>query len=203
MLPFLRGRMTLLDAVLLVGTATVGFGLFEMSHRTLFKGWIWLIDQGVPNVETWSTKQAIATCSDITVFLIPMLAPWTLLLIALRVRAPRRSWRRIWRQPGMAACLAAVFGWCWSLVALLLATDVGYVARSRRVITAEEWAQKYLGDEVFMYVGLAVAAAWLVQYFSGRWRRPVDWIDVMGRVVGVLWIVIGLLWTLHEYLEFV
>jgi len=71
----------------------------------------------------------------LTVFLIPVVAPSTFLPIALRMRSPRPSWRRIWRQPGMAACLAAVFGWCWTVVALLLAMDVGYVARSRRTIT--------------------------------------------------------------------
>ena len=103
----------------------------------------------------------------------------------------------------MAACLAAIFGWLWTFVALLLAMNVGSVARSRRNITPEDWAQKFLGDEVFMYVGLAVGVTWLVQYTSGRWRKPTDWIDVMGRIVGVLWIVIGLVWTLHEYIEFV
>jgi len=84
---------------------------------------------------------------------------------------------------------------------LVLALDVGYVAQTRRSITLVEWAQKYLSDEVFKYVGLAVAATWIVLFFSGRWRRSADWIDRMGRVVGVLWIVIGLVWTLHEYLE--
>jgi uncharacterized membrane protein YcjF (UPF0283 family) len=81
--------------------------------------------------------------------------------------------------------------------------NVGNVALSRRAITPAQWAQKYLSDEVFMYVGLAVASVWIVQYMSGRWRRSADWIDLMGRVVGVLWIVIGLVWILHEYIEFV
>ena len=89
------------------------------------------------------------------------------------------------------------------VVPLLLAMNVGRVARSRRSITLEEWANKYLGDELFMYVGAAVGATWLVLYMSGRWRKPADWIDVMGRIVGVMWIVIGLIWTLHEYMEFV
>jgi hypothetical protein len=86
---------------------------------------------------------------------------------------------------------------------ILLAMNVGSVARSRRIITPEDWAQRYLGDEVFMYVGLAVWATWIVQYMSRRWQKPADWIDVMGRIVGVLWIVIGPVWTLHEYIEFV
>jgi amino acid transporter len=196
-------RMSLLDAILMVGSAAVGLGLFELSHRTLFKGLIWIADRGFPNIQSWSTLEALVTCSDITVFLLPVIIPWTFLLILLRMRSPRPSWRRIWRQPGMAACLVAVFAWLWTAVALLLAMNVEHMARARRVITPADWAQKYLSDEVFMYVGLAVAAVWVVQYSSGRWRRSADWIDMMGRVVGALWIAIGLVWTLREYIEFV
>ena len=43
-----------------------------------------------------------------------------------------------------------------------------------------------------MYVGLAVAPAWLVQFASGLWRMPVDWIDCCGRVVGAFRIWTGL-----------
>jgi hypothetical protein len=196
-------RMSLLEAILMVGSAAVGLGLFELSHRTLFKGLIWIADRGFPNIQSWSTLEALVTCSDITVFLLPVIIPWTFLLILLRMRSPRPSWRRIWRQPGMAACLVAVFAWLWTAVALLLAMNVEHVARARRVITPADWAQKYLSDEVFMYVGLAVAAVWVVQYSSGRWRRSADWIDMMGRVMGALWIAIGLVWTLREYIEFV
>jgi hypothetical protein len=196
-------RMSLLEAILMVGSAAVGFGLFELSHRTLFKGLIWIADSGFPNIQSWSTLEALVTCSDITVFLLPVIIPWTFLLILLRMRSPRPSWRRIWRQPGMAACLVAVFAWLWTAVALLLAMNVEHIARARRVITPADWAQKYLSDEVFMYVGLAVAAVWVVQYSSGRWRRSADWIDMLGRVVGALWVAIGLVWTLREYIEFV
>jgi hypothetical protein len=54
---------------------------------------------------------------------------------------------------------------------------------------------------VFMYVGVAVATAWLAQYLSGRWRRSADWIDTLGRLVGAAWLLIGMVWTLHEYLS--
>jgi hypothetical protein len=203
MRPVGRRRMTLLDAVLLVGSAAIGLGLFELAHRTLFKGQIWLADNGVPNFKTWSTMEVLVLCSDIAAFSLPVVVPWTFLLIALRMRQPRPAWRRAWQQPGMAACLAAIVGWLWTVLPLLLAMNAGQVARSTRSITLEEWANKYLGDELFMYVGAAVGATWLVQYMSGRWRKPADWIDVMGRIVGVMWIVIGLIWTLHEYMEFV
>jgi len=193
----------LLDAILMVGSAAVGLGLFELAHRTPFKGWIWIADRGFPDLQNWSTMEALVTCSEITVFLMPVVAPWTCLRILPRMRSRRPSWRRICRQPGMAACLVAVFAWLWTFVVLLLAMNAGHVARARRVITPADWAQKYLSDEVFMYVGLAVASAWVVQYMSGRWRRPADWIDAMGCVVGVLWIAIGLVWTVREYIELV
>jgi hypothetical protein len=194
--------MTVLDATLLVGSAAVGLGMLQWVGRSLFQGWTWtqIIDRGVPDLHTLSANGVALTASDVTVFLIPIVAPWTILLILLRMRSPRPGWRRIWREPGMAACLAALLGWCWSGLGLILALDVAYLARSNRALPPGRWAQEYLADEVFMYVGLAVAAVWTVQYLSGRWRRSADWIDTMGRVVGVLWIVIGLVWTMREYL---
>jgi hypothetical protein len=42
-------RMTLLDMTLLVGSAAFGLGGFELAHRTLFKGWIWILDLYSPS----------------------------------------------------------------------------------------------------------------------------------------------------------
>jgi hypothetical protein len=195
--------MTLLDAILLVGSAAIGMGLFQLTYRSLFQGWIWIMVRGLPDVRSWEAIDVIVMFTDLAVFLIPVVGPWTVLLLVLRMRPPRLSWRRIWRQPGMAACLAVLFGWCWSGLALILAMDAGLVARKSRFHTPDQWAQRYLADEVFMYVGLAVASVWIVQVLSGQWRRSADWIDRMGRFVGILWIVIGLVWTVREYIEFV
>jgi uncharacterized membrane protein YcjF (UPF0283 family) len=101
----------------------------------------------------------------------------------------------------MAACLAVLLGWFWSLLAVLLAFDATQVARPNRRLTPFDWTQKYLSDEVFMYVGLAVTAVWFQLWISGRWHRSVDWIDFLGRVVGVLWIAIGLVWAVRAYLD--
>jgi hypothetical protein len=201
--PVAKRRLTLLDMTLLVGSAAIGMGVFTLARRSVFKGWIPLVDRGIPDVHTWTTWDVVASGTDISSFLLPLVGPWTFLLILLRLRNPRPSRRRIFSQPGMAACIAALVGWLWSGLGLLLAVDLDRVARSRRVITLDEWVQKYLSDEVFMYCGLAVASVWFIQYFGGRWRRSADWIDRMGRAIGVLWIVIGIAWTLHEYLDVV
>jgi hypothetical protein len=194
--------MTMLDAVLLVGSAAIGMGGFQLVRRGLFQGWT-INNPQIPDVRTWTTWQLIVTCTDISAFLIPLIGPWTLLLIVLRFRPPRPSWRKIRRQPGMVACLAVHFGWCWSILALILAVDAKYVARQTRFPMPTEWAQKFLSDEVFMYVGLSVAIAWAVQYVTGQWRRSADWIDRMGRMMGVCWIAIGLVWMVREYLDLV
>jgi hypothetical protein len=196
--------MPLIDAVLLVSTAAVGLGAFETIRRGLFRGWIWILERGLPDVHAWSGMEILVLFSDLAVFLIPVVAPWTLYLLARRLMTtPRATWRRIWRQPGMVACLAALFGWCWGGAGLLFALAASSAAQTTRIHAADAWAQKVLSDEVFMYVGLAVATAWLALLAGGRWRRSIDWIDSLGRLTGLAWIVIGLIWTVREYLEFI
>lgn len=196
-----RRMPTLLDAVLLVGSAAIGLGMFQWAHRSMFQGWIWMLDHGLPARGDWRAVNLVVTCSDTMVLLIPLAAPWTFLLLFLRMRPPRPRWRQIWRQPGMLACLAMLAGWCWSLLAVLAAFDATQIALPSRGGSPFQWTQKFLSDGVFMYVGLAVAASWLSLWISGRWRRSADWIDFMGRVVGVLWIVIGFVWSVRAYLD--
>ncbi len=43
-------------------------------------------------------------------------------------------------------------------------------------------------------VGMAVAAAWLVVLFGGRWRASRGWRDLLGLALGTAWI-IELLWA--------
>jgi hypothetical protein len=68
MTPASYRKLTLLDALLLVASACIGLGLFELTHRTLFNGWIWLIDNGLPDTHTWTTMGVLVFCTDITVF---------------------------------------------------------------------------------------------------------------------------------------
>ena len=201
MSPKSRRMPTLLDAILLVSSVAIGLGTFQWAHRSMFQGWIWMLDHGLPAPGDWRAINIVVTCSDAMTLLIPIAAPWTFLLLVLRMRPPRPRWRQIWRQPGMAACLAVLVGWCWSLLAVLLAFNATHVARPNRTLTQFHWTQKYLSDGVFMYVGLAVAAVWAHLWISGRWRRSADWIDFMGRIVGALWIAIGFVWAVRAYLD--
>jgi hypothetical protein len=55
--------MNLLDATLLVGSAAIGLGLLELSHRTLFHGQIWILDRVVRS-DLIRSMHASPTCEE-------------------------------------------------------------------------------------------------------------------------------------------
>src|SRR5262249_33057833 len=107
--PPARRKMTLLDAILLVASAAVGMGAFQYAVRTWFPGWIWTWAHGIPDRRDLTTWLVIVTCCDFVVFLVPLISPWTVLLLSLTLTSPRPRLRRAFRRPGVAACAAALF----------------------------------------------------------------------------------------------
>jgi hypothetical protein len=200
-----RRSLTMLDAMLLVGTAAVGLGIYQAVWRGLFlsRGWHFMIVQdGFFGPRQWTASRVVGYGTDCLVLLIPIAAAWTILLPLLRKLPTRPRWRRVWRQPGMAACLAACVAGIWAIAGLVIVHGLAVTVGPNRRGGLDLWLQKFFAEEVFMYVGLAVAATWAFQVVSGPWRRPVDAIDWLGRVVGWIWLVVGMVWTLREYLEF-
>lgn len=101
-------------------------------------------------------------------------------LILIRFRPPRPGRRRLWRQPGLAASVAAMSG----VAIKALSTAVSDHARL--------WGPDNFDVEVFNgpwpYCGPAVAGAWLALYVSGLWRAERSLIDRFGRLLGVCWL---------------
>jgi hypothetical protein len=95
--------------------------------------------------------------------------------LILRLRRPRPPLRTLIHQPGFAACAAPV--------AVVLATlPLAFFAPSGLAGQVIE-----IGGQ-----GLAVAAAplaWLFLIATRRWNPEPSWIDRLGRVLGVLWMV--------------
>jgi hypothetical protein len=186
--------------MLLTGTAAVGLGVFQFVWRTVFEGWYFVAIRDGFRPRAWNGLVFVRYASDLVVPLIPVAAAWTLLLPALRRRSPRTArWRRVWGQPGMAACLAALVGWGWGLLAFGIAARLNGSLTVTKAIPSDVWLQKFFADEALMYPGAAVAAAWACLAFGGRWRRSADALDLLGRLVGASWLLIGLIWTLREY----
>jgi hypothetical protein len=129
----------------------------------------------------------------------PMVVVWTFGLLLLRLRSPRPRMRRIARQPGFAtecAVLAALAVTVGELAGWMIA---GSGLRFFLILTVRgQGLREVLDnglrfDETIQQVAAAVVSVWGVM-FLGRVLRPEkSWIDRLGRVLGVLWIVMYLI----------
>jgi uncharacterized membrane protein len=107
---------------------------------------------------------------------------WSFAWLILRHRRPRPSRRRLVRQPGMAAGLAATVAMasviCWVITANLRAGDEIFA-----------WN---LPLRVSVYNYFAVLVVWIVLAYGGLFRREPGWIDASGMALGGFWLVKGL-----------
>jgi len=106
----------------------------------------------------------------------PVLAAWTVAVLALRLRTPRPAARRVFRQPGAAAGLVSVATLAvWAVI---------------QAIEAYRNPQGYLTLIVFsgIGVGAAVLGAWLVLLVTRTVRPERGWIDRSGIAIGCGWI---------------
>ncbi len=177
---------TLLDAMILVAATAaalpavqmigIGIGIVGPGDN--------LVDELVAFVAAGEFRELGAL---LTYLPVPVGAAWTVALIPLRLRRPRPPWRRLARQPGLAAASAAtlalaplglVLAWAWTVKGL---------------------AAFFAGDlelPLFLFgptlVGAAVLGSWSTLVLGRRWRAERSWIDRLGRALGVYWIAMGL-----------
>ena len=191
-----RRRFRLVDGMILVAATAMGFGLGEWIARESggFLSWSALFNLlqelfGLCAGRNWA---AVAYGTVLLLFLIvwltiPLAAMWTLALIPMRLLGPRPRFRRLARQPGLVAAGAASVTFAliglFALVALLEA-EIG----ASEVVDSDGEIAAYL---VPMLVGWAVAVAWMTLLIGRCWRAESSWIDRLGRIAGVCWIVVG------------
>jgi hypothetical protein len=101
--------------------------------------------------------------------------------LLIRLRPPRPARRRLWCQPGFAACAAAVLGEVIMAMTLVISNHArlgGWGSFDRQVFW-RHWPCS----------GPAVAGAWLALIVAGCWRAERSGIDRLGRVLGACWLV--------------
>lgn len=107
-----------------------------------------------------------------------VIASLTMLLI--RLRGPRPTRRRLWRQPGLAASAGATAG--------ILVGVAGQLATRAASAPLTMGAATQFFDAARPFAAPGVAGAWLALALTGRWRSERGAIDRLGRLVGLLWL---------------
>ena len=182
-------KFGLLDAMILVGAAAAGapsirpFLLYGRGMPDFFREFFPALG---PFVYT-------AYSDEVVKFLEPWLASWTLAFLAIRLRKPRPRFRRLMRQPGMVACVAATV--VMAVGAALATAVIGTVG----IPPLEDFYLKIL-PPLFDSAAIAVVAVWSAMALARRWKPEPGWIDRMGRVIGALWIIVYMTSSFFAYL---
>ncbi len=184
-------RFQLIDALVMLAATSIGIALVRLYDRE--EGYYFFSPEPVvtspllagPKHVPLTTRFFWGAC-----VVAPSVVMWTLATIVLGFRQPRHRLRRLFRQPGMAGCTAALLVpsvfLMTNLVSMLQVggefegTDVGY------------WFPQAI-REAYVVVGCSVAAVWLNLILTVKWIPEPNWIDRLGRILAVYWITVGLL----------
>ncbi|MGO9466671.1 MAG: hypothetical protein ACLQIB_51640 [Isosphaeraceae bacterium] len=193
-------KFLLSDAIVLVAATAIGLAVFKPYHEALGPlRWTGPIG---PATRFIGLIQGSWGC---LVRAFPFAMAWTLAILVLRLRRPRARWRRLIRQPGLVAGLAAVLVCAWRLAgfATMYARvfgDPGLAVFNVRftggiggfVAGMPGWLVFDLDHFVntMAMIGVAVAASWVFLLVSRQWRPERSWIDRAGRALGWFWIAI-------------
>jgi len=117
---------------------------------------------------------------------------WTLAVLMVRLRSPRPRHFRLMCQPGMLAVATAtayaVVGAAGFLLAFLI-----------RAKYKPAWSD-YAGQAIDLHgTSKAIAAAWLILALSGCWRPERTWIDRLGCLIGLAWIVLEIAGNVFDW----
>lgn len=181
--PANRRRFTLLDAMILVAASAGGLVLM----RLFWVSWGPFADMGLTTeVSLANGVEWLPTAIALTT---PCAAAWSATLLVLRWRPPRPA-RRPWQRPGILAN---------SIIGLAILASVPVLAF---IVWWSGPGPPGKLATVFLLtapaLGVAVMACWLTLLLTRRWRRAADWIDRLGLLLGVFWIIAGpvCLWVL-------
>jgi hypothetical protein len=182
MRPATPRKLTILDAMILVAAVACGFPLGRATAGVVY--------YDGPGHE----QNVVARCADRPVrAVLPFLMTLTTAALFIRLRRPRPRWRRLARQPGMAACCAAVVP--------IAFVSIGFAGLKWQLEpNATLWCGDWRADPLFggcgYLAGVWVLTTWLVLALGRRWRAERSAIDRLGRIVGVAWLAVLALWIL-------
>jgi hypothetical protein len=169
-------RFLVSDAMVLIAATAVALG-----------GYRWLID-------AWRREHASHMIDLKFQMIVPtsfIALSWTLVLLPLGWREPRRFRRERDRRPGIAMSVAVVIHMAFEAF-FLVGT---LIDRQGGPPLVHLW--NYLLTVALPYKNaIVVAIAWTVLWRAAGWRPEPSWIDRLGRALGVFWVGAALLLTI-------
>ena len=193
-----RRRFQLLDAMILVAATATGCAGMQWISQLLSEVGVWSSISENWRTTWQSISQSSTTldlvshlslwCVLVAVLAMPLVLSWTLALIPIRFISPRPRFRHLACQPGLMASTAT--GLAIGFVGLLIVVPV--LVSPRGAATNVLYIVMCL---VPTFVGLAILASWMTLLAGRRWLAEPSWIDRLGRVAGVFWIVTGFVVT--------
>jgi hypothetical protein len=200
-------RFTLLDAAVLIAATAVGLSIYRAAE--LEKQRLALFDVSAFR-PVWGWRGAVWDMRADSERILPLLLPWSIALLTLRLLRPRPRVRRLAQQPGLVAsvCATLAFG--------LLATWLVLPAGSGRAVpgylednfdywfpTPHLWAlpDAFRAGYAAPLVSFTILGGWVGLALSGRWRPEPSWIDGVAQLVGLLWISVTLIHWLGDCLR--
>lgn len=170
-------KFTLIDAMVLI----VAIAAALVPIRPLLEEFL--------SPEVRSPGDVLLLGLTVSVMLQPLALTLSLALGLLRLRKPRPRLRRVFRQPGMAACTAAfvctlVILFMLLIINLLIYLNFrDYASGLIFSLNVEDHWRVPLS-----FTGLAVSAVWTVLWLAKAWRPEPSWIDRSGRALGIYWV---------------
>jgi hypothetical protein len=165
-------KFVISDVMAVIAAAAVGIALI----RATFPDDAWMVWD--PNVGSAPGMRKGMMIHYVLSCVLPFLVAWTPVLLFLRFRQPRPRLRRVFLQPGTVACVVATLAMTIEAVWIVSLLAVG-----SRFLQAETLFTSFAPQ-----VSFAVLGGWSALVLSGRWRPESSWIDLAGRITGLVWL---------------
>ena len=178
----IRRPFTIFDGLALIAAVAVALPPSRMIYTMMV--------QWAAGDRRFASLRTVELTTTLTALFLAIAGSTLILLSLLRPRPPMR---RVLRQPGLVACVAAASA-VVSNTALTLSRvyfKEWAVPGSRHLCTS--WLNEHI-DTDEMSAGAAVLGAWVVLAAARSWASEPNWIDRAGRVVGVGWLALYF-WT--------
>ncbi|HZW31492.1 MAG TPA: hypothetical protein VFF52_12345 [Isosphaeraceae bacterium] len=186
-----RRPITLFDLLILAGATALGLSLVQFGWpRQVAGAWIFTWPLAPSHAGGYPSKTWVLPIAERAAPFLPCLAAWTGAFLVTRLCGPCPRRRRLLRQPGVVAAVAALS--ILTIESMLLIGSAWFDGRFKFMRPPR--INEFVANGVVLlahHAGWAVLVSWLTLVLIGQWYPEPSWVDRWGRVLGCTWILVG------------